>query len=115
MNCQETTDICITQGDDESFIVSVKDENGDSLLKSGCKLWLTVKRSIGDPDSNAVKQVTNTLTADTNEAVLALSKTDTNQPLGTYYYDIQLKDNSGLIKTVLKGKMTITYQVTDSI
>lgn len=105
-------DLTITQGDEKAYNLSFT-SGGEPLDITGATLKMTVKRSLKDE----TPVITKTVTAHTNptagETTLTLSTTDTDQPLGVYYYDIQIADGSIAKKTVMKGKLTITWQATE--
>lgn len=104
--------LSIIRGDDESIAITIKDENGASLLKAGNVLFLTIKKSISDSDENATFTDDVTLGSNTDEYVYDLSNTETELPIGKYIADVQWKDNNGKIKTIYRGNFEVEFDVT---
>lgn len=88
-------------------------ENGDINI-TGWTIFFTMKEKITDPDSAA--KISKTITVHTDpthgETAISLSSIDTTQTPGNYIYDVQIKTNSGDIKTILSGTITILSGVT---
>jgi len=106
--------LSIKRGDDWSRTLYFQDEDGARIDISLWTLFFTVKAKIDDLDSSAIISKTITTFSDpTNgEAGISLSSTDTDQAIGTYLFDIQVKTNLGQITTVLEGIITIQDDIT---
>jgi hypothetical protein len=91
-----------------------EDENGNAIDITGWTIFLTVKAKADDPDSSAVISKTITVFSDpvAGIAEIELTPTDTNQAIGSYVYDIQVKTNVGEIYTIVEGILTITKDIT---
>ena len=111
----EIVDLTVTRGDSEVFNVTFKDAAGAACDITGWTVTLTVKREKTDADAAAVVQkvVTAHAAPETGVAVIPLLPADTTalEPRG-YWYDIQAKTDAGDVYTVLKGKLTLEYDVT---
>ena len=102
----------IIRGDDEAIIVTVKTAAGASLIKSGARFFLTVKRAIHDSDTNAIFKKDYPVTADADSFTMDLSNTETKLKTGGYYADIQFKDDAGKLKTIYRGEFLVKYDIT---
>ena len=117
-------DFHVTAGDDRIFTLTVKDQNNDIVDITGDTIIFTVKKYTYLEDTDAVIQLTTTgggivITDGTNGiAQLTLTPTETDPDvntdleLTTYYYDIQVTHNNRKY-TVIKGKITFTYEITN--
>lgn len=112
MNCTTETNLCITRGDTKSYTITVKDEQGNSLLEPGTKLWFTVKRGFSEPDSQALIALAYPISSSLSDYTITLDNNQTELDLGSYYFDIQFMKSTGEIYTPVKGKLQITYDVT---
>lgn len=112
----ERVDLSMTSGDDETFSITYKDEQGNVRDISGWTFWLTVKSDRSDTDGNAVvqKTVTSHVDAANGETEITLTASDTDGLSGAYWYDMQRKDSSGNVKTFMLGRLIIEEDVTES-
>jgi hypothetical protein len=116
------------RGDTRPIKLAIADE-GEPMSLSGCKLWFTVKRHEGQPESEALFQkhsesggitIVNASAPqgdpDRGRALVALLAADTAAVERTteYIYDVQMRDASGDIGTVDKGTIVIEADVTRS-
>jgi len=105
-------DLTITQGDEKAYNLTFT-SGGSPLNITGATLTMSVKRSLKDTALVFPAKVVTTHTAPTlGKTTVTLSITDTGHPLGSYYYDMQIAGAGIRKKTVLKGKLTITWQTT---
>lgn len=115
----ETNEIAITRGDTETIAVTFRDENSALINITGYTVFFTVKRKqdISKDDSVAViqKDVTSHTDPVNGATEIVLSSSDTAIGEGSYIYDIQTNDGSGNITTVIKGKFTVSNDVTKRI
>ena len=78
--------------------------------------FLFTVNSIEDPpdDTDQVFQVAGVLDADptTGKVSFTPTKTDTAQPIATYYYDVQMTDGSGNVRTIAKFRFFIHQDIT---
>jgi hypothetical protein len=106
-------DLCWTRGDSGRLDVTVKQANGAAYNLTGATLFLTVKNSLTDIDSNAVirKEVTTHDNAAGGLSHFDLLTTD-NATAATRYYDVQLKDSTNKIYTLFGGLWKVLSDVT---
>lgn len=111
MACTTETAICAIQGDDESYRLSFTVNGTTPLNLTGYVLRFILTDSKDDTDAQAIfVKTVNTFTSPTSGvADLTLSSTETDQPLGHYYFKIKLVSNAGKIKTVLRGTFAIGW------
>jgi hypothetical protein len=106
--------LSIKRGDTWSRTLYFEDGDGAPIDITGWTVFFTAKAKVDDLDAAAV--ISKTITVFTNptagEAGISLSSTDTNQVIGSYLYDIQVKTNLNEIITVLEGILTITKDIT---
>jgi len=110
----EQSCLSIKRGDTWSRTIYFEDEDGVAIDITGWTVFFTVKAKADDLDAAAVISKTITVFTDpTNgEAGISLTSTDTNQTIGSYLFDIQVKTNLAEIITVLEGILTITKDIT---
>lgn len=106
------TNLCITQGDEKAYNLSFK-TGADALDITGATVKMTVKRSRSDVTPILEKTVAEHTDPTNGKTTITLSTTDTDRPLGIYYYDVQISGGSIAKKTILKGTLDITWQVTE--
>lgn len=115
-------DIEMVRGDTPTWFLGFSRGSGPLALPAGTLIWFTAKRALTDEDAGAVfrKSVGSgvTITDATNgKAKVTLAATDTN-PLPDadtlLYYDVQIKETSGVITSFL-GKLMVRCDVTVEI
>ena len=82
---------------------------------TGWTLYFTAKRYLSDPDINAIIQkIVTTHTDPTNGVTtVSMSHVETNAlPVGTWFYDVQIKTAADEIYTVFKGQFKVWADVT---
>ncbi len=104
----------IIRGDDEAIEITVKDLAGVDQLEAGDVFFLTAKKKIDNDvtDALATFKEEYVVSGDTDPFVIDLSNTETELPLGAYHADIQWKDTANKIKTIFRGTLNVTYDVT---
>jgi hypothetical protein len=111
------------RGDDNIYNLTVV-RNNAAVNIFGAKIWFTAKHDQDDMDAQAVirlDSVTNpTQVAITNAAsglaLVALRPVDTAGLDETaLWYDVQMKESSGRVTTIVSGIMKITKDVTTSV
>lgn len=112
----EVVDLSLNEGDDDTFVITKKDSDGNAEDISGWTFWLTIKADREDTDANATvqKKVTSHTDAANGETEISLTNSDTSDLQGKYYYDMQYKDGSSNIKTFMTGKIFFQPDVTES-
>jgi hypothetical protein len=110
----EQTCLSIKRGDDWSRTLYFQDEDGVAIDITGWTVFFTAKANADDLDAAAIISKTITVFTDPvgGEAGISLSSADTNQVIGSYLFDLQVKTNLGQITTVLEGILTITKDIT---
>ena len=106
--------IPIRRGDSKALIINVLDSTGTAIDITGYTFFFTVKADNTDADVSALISVTQTsLTDPTNgTTTISLSSTDTDIAIGLHFYDIQMKDGSGNITTLVSGIFEIKQDTT---
>ena len=109
-------DLKFFRGDDNSITLNFK-QAGVAVNITGWTIFFTVKTKIEDTDDNAVlkKDVTSHTDAVNGITTVTWTDEDCDDLAGVYHYDIQYKDGSGLVKTVMKGRITFEEDVTRRI
>lgn len=117
------TTLFVTPGDSFTHIETVTDVDGAAYPLAGCKLWFTVKRRRTDADINAIAALawvsglssTGITVDDLNTGVVTI----TIPPTGTlgfvqaaHYWDLQLQEASGAVRTVASGMIVVRRGVT---
>jgi hypothetical protein len=106
--------LTVTRRDDKVFTFYFYDENGDAINLTGCALYTTVKQNIDDTDANAKISSTLSITvpATGGIATWTLVPADTQYLMGQYYWDVQLKDASNKITTLIRDIFEVVADVT---
>lgn len=109
-------DLSVYKGDDKSWTLNFKSSN-IAIDITGYVVFFTVKQNMTDgdlTDSAALikKTISNHSDPTHGITVLSITNSDTNIPAGDYFYDIQMKDTSNKITTVMVGKFSIVQDVT---
>lgn len=102
------------RGDTYANVLTIKNADGTPLNLTGYSVLLTVDRRKEPTDNTTVLfQLTGTITSAVNGQVsFAPSLLQAGAAAGTYYYDIQLTDGSGAIKTAGPGKFVFKQDIT---
>ena len=106
--------LSIKRGDSWSRTLYFQDGDGNPIDITGWTVFFTAKAKADDLDAAAIISKTITVFTDPTggEAGISLSSTDTNQDIGSFLWDIQVKTNLGQIITVAEGILTITKDIT---
>lgn len=106
--------LTVTRRDDKVFTFYFYDENGDALDLTDCALYTTVKQSTDDTDANAKISSTLAITAPATGGIATwtLVPADTQYLIGQYYWDVQLKDSSSKITTLIRDIFEVLPDVT---
>lgn len=105
-------DLTITQGDEKAYNLAFS-AAGNPIDITGATVKMTVKRSHSEEAIAIQKVVTSHSDPTEGKTIITLTSTNTNIPLGSYYYDIQVSGGPFSKKTILKGRLIITWQVTE--
>jgi hypothetical protein len=108
------TQLTIKRGDTTNYNLSFRDEDGNVIDITGWTIFFTVKADIDDVDDDAV--IKKTITEHTNpangETKIILTSDETNLAIQGYVFDIQTKNASNEIQTIIEGTLTVTKDVT---
>lgn len=106
--------LTLTRRDDKTITFTFYDEDGDLLDLTDCALYTTVKQSRDDTDVNA--KIASTLTiatpATSGVATWTIVPADTQYLKGLYYWDVQLKDATSKITTLINDMIEVVEDVT---
>ena len=91
----ETKAMTIVAKDTGDFAVSLD----NYLLDIGDALYFTVNDVLENPTPKLQKIVTEF--EDNHQAIIRLTSSDTDLPVGTYYYDIELDTADGRVDTIV--------------
>jgi len=109
--------ITVKRGDTTPLPLTFTDENGSAVDITGWTIYFTVKAKIDDEDNDAkIKKDVTTHSDPTNgKTVITLSSSDTSIDPGNYYYDVQVKTNTGEIYTPLEGNFIVRPDITKRV
>lgn len=103
------------RGDDQVLALQFK-QDGVAKDITGWTVFLTVKRLPDEDGTDAlavIKKEVSVHTDPTNgKTEVPILDTETAALEGVYHYDIQYKDTSGIIKTVMLGTMNFVKDIT---
>ena len=106
--------LTLTRRDDKVITFTFYDKNGDALDLTNCALYTTFKQSRDDTDVNA--KIASTLTiespATSGVATWTIIPADTQYLKGLYFWDVQLKDSSSKISTIINDMIEVVEDVT---
>lgn len=108
------SDLSIYRGDDTTITLKIKDSDGSVVDITGFTFWLTAKVNASDKDEDASiqKEVTSHSDPSNGETKIILTNSDTDIEIGSYIYDIQMRDDNDKISTLTKGSLRIKRDVT---
>lgn len=91
---KDTKAMSIVAKDTGDFVVVID----NYLLAEGDRVYFTVNNELQKPEPLIQKMIDTFID---NKAVIHLSAEDTDIPVGTYYYDVEVDTADGRIDTVL--------------
>ena len=91
---KDTRAMSIVAKDTGDFVVSID----NYLLAEGDRVYFTVNDELEKPEP-LIQKTIDTFTD--NKAVVRLTTEDTDIPVGTYYYDVEVDTADGRVDTVL--------------
>lgn len=110
----------LVRGDDWTIRLALK-SGGSPLDITGYTYKMTLKTNIDDADPGALQLTATpsvaTSPTEASQGILYITATDTQTDsleAGTYNYDVQQKDDTGKIQTLLIGKVKVVKDVTRS-
>lgn len=109
------TSISMYRGDSYPITLKLTDSTSGAVIDlTGASLLMTVD-TLENPVDATTKlfNVTGVLATDPTTGVVQFTPTAANTAVvGTYYYDVQLTDADGNVRTVVKSTFTITQDIT---
>ena len=105
-------DMIINKGDTFPFTVKYRYKGETDYIIMNGKLLFTVKKDLGDTDTEAVIKAEINVTAAT-EGVFELTPTQTNISAGVYNYDVKYISVANKVTTIKVGKLQINATVTE--
>ena len=117
---ENLVDLEVVKNDTKTWKLTVTDADGTAIDISGYLVFFTVKQNLSDEDVNAIIKQNVVCPSDADSIAgicrIALTSTDTNVAIGTYYYDIKMQKNSGGTivwrKTIATGKFRVNLTAT---
>jgi hypothetical protein len=101
------------QGDDWAATVYVHDGNGDPIpALDTYTVAAEIRRSSADTDATVDATIITAVDVGLSAVNLSLPGTTTAGLSGTYRWDLQVKDPSGVKTTILYGQVTVLAEVT---
>lgn len=104
--------LSITKGNEESYNLTFTAGEAAQDI-TGVTVVMTVKRSLSDTTATITKTVTEHTDATGGKTTITLDTTDTDIPLGVYFYEMHISGGSLPTKTFLSGVLNVTWQATD--
>lgn len=110
----QRTSITMYRGDSYPIAFTLKASGGVAIDLTGCSLLMTVGTLENPPDSTTkLFEVAGVLADDPTTGVVLFTPTALNTAtVGVYYYDVQLTDTDGNVRTVAKNRFTISQDIT---
>ena len=104
----------ITRGDSKTYTLLFRDENDACVNITGWTIFFTVKQNAGQSDDDAKIKKDITIHTDplNGQSAIELTSSDTASLQGGYLYDIQYKDASGKIHTIVEGIFSVAKDIT---
>ena len=102
------------RGDTVTLQLTFKDSDGNAIDITNYTVFFTLKNNKSDSDDDAIikKDVTSHSDPTNGITTITLSAAETDDLLGSYWYDIQYKTGAGVIKTVVIGTYIFEEDVT---
>lgn len=91
---KDTKAMTIIAKDTGDFVISLD----NYLLDEGDRVYFTVNDELEKPEPLIQKVIT---TFDDHKAVVRLTTTDTDIPVGSYYYDVEVDTADGRVDTIM--------------
>lgn len=115
-----TYNLSLVRGDSSTISFTILGENGkDYIADESDKLYFTVKEDVEQTDALLQLTLENQgiiYNTETKEYEIKIAPDDTNNlPFSRFVYDIELviiRDDRRLVKTLVKGCLTISEEVT---
>jgi hypothetical protein len=108
------SNIEVIRGDDVSLKLTFTDINGNAIDLTDTTVFFTVKKKLSDTDDEALISKTIDTFDDPTTGIMTIliSDTETDLKSGSYYYDVQLKDENGYISSISKQRFSVEQDIT---
>jgi len=111
----------IIRGDDTSFDLTFTDKDGNVIDITGATVFFTVKENVDDDDDDAIISVEKSTHDGVDDdpenglTVIYLTDSETDVEIGSYFYDVQLKESDGTISSSGSGILKVLADITQRI
>lgn len=107
-------DICRTRGDTFPLDYTLRDDQGTAIDITTFSFKLTVDPSPDptDASTNLFQLVATIVDGVNGRFQFPITTVQADQAPETYFYDLQMIDGGGNIRTIAKGKFTFTQDIT---
>jgi len=108
------SDFSVYRGDDLTFNLVFTDSDGVAIDITNWKIYFTMKKSKDYTDTQAavIKNVTSHTDPTNGKTKITIGHDDMNDLFGNYYYDIQYKNDTNEIHTILVGTIWVFKDIT---
>lgn len=105
----------ITVGDTEEYRFTFTDGDDIAYDLTGWTIYFTVQESSHQDDTDAVisKTITEHDAPAEGKTTVTLTSDDTKIDPGRYVYDVQIKNASGDVRTIMSGFLWFEGEITD--
>lgn len=106
----------ITQGDDVTFDILFEETDGTAIDITDWTVWLTIKESRDDADSEALIQqtVTSHDAPSKGQTSVTFAAADTDGLMGNKHWDLQYKNRAGDTRTPVTGVVYFGEEITNT-
>jgi hypothetical protein len=112
--CTDREDLCIYQGNDQAWVVTVTLEDGVTPADiAGYTASAQIRRGVADSDPVVVTSFTTAVVSP--DVSLSLSHDQTGLLSGRYVWDLLLTSPADIRTTILRGNVAVTATVTRSV
>ena len=100
-------------GDTYPVKIQILSEDGTAFDLTGCTCFFTVKKRYEDTDAQAIISLSTTTHVTALEGITEFTMTSANVSLvGSFLYDIKVKDTNNIIYSVITDKIIFENHVT---
>lgn len=104
------------RGDTLEFEIDIQDSDENPIDITGATVWFTMKENPADPDNLAAIQIRQTEHINAvdgkTKIIVPSNLTDRLTPNKSYFYDFQITFASGVVKTIMVGKVKVLQDIT---
>jgi hypothetical protein len=103
-------DLSVYQGDDQSWTVTVRNQDGTPAVITGFTARAQIRRGVADSDPVVVAEMAASIASPVVN--LSLTHIQTSTMSGRYVWDLQLTSPTGEVTTILAGNVNAKAEVT---